>query len=226
MKEIENVELARRNTHTPCSDGFVGDGQSRSKVPRNCSWCGIYGHMARECRKKTEYMKNNQTSGWSGTDNKTEGKPDKGKSKQDKRKESKPGKGKSKSKSKRNVKHNGKKRKKGLHEMEGHEDKQETQTGQEYTEWTDTSWDHADNWTDGWSSDWSTDLWTDPVWEQAARQLPSTQPSQEQTNPTHGGSILMLGGLMMCVRCRLRTKLTEIGAMIGMTGLKIAFRTR
>ena len=42
-----------------------------------------------------------------------------------------------------------------------------------------------------------TDLWTDP-WEQAARQLPSTQPAQEQSNPTHGGSISILCGLTVC----------------------------
>ena len=47
-----------------------------------------------------------------------------------------------------------KKVKKGFHEMEVHEDKKRTQTGQEYTQYTDTSWDHADNWTDAdwWSS--------------------------------------------------------------------------
>ena len=33
---------------------------------------------------------------------------------------------------------------------------------------------------------------------EAARQLPSTQPAQEQSNPTQGGSISMLGGLTMC----------------------------
>ena len=84
--------------------------------------------------------------------------------------------------------------------MEGHEETQETQTSQEDTEWTDTSWEHADIWTDAdwWSSDWSTNLWNDPGWEQAARQLPSTQPAQEQSNPTHGRSISMLGGLTIC----------------------------
>ena len=46
--------------------------------------------------------------------------------------------------------------------------------------------------------DRNTDLWADPAWEQAARQLPSTQPAQEQSNPTHGGSISMFGGLTMC----------------------------
>ena len=53
---------------------------------------------------------------------------------------------KGKSKNKGKGKQHGKKRKKGFHEMEGHDDKQETQSGQENTEWTDTSWDHADNW--------------------------------------------------------------------------------
>ena len=79
--------------------------------------------------------------------------------------------------------------------MEEHDDKQETQTGQEETEWTGTSWDHADNLTDAdwWSSDWSTDLWTDPAWEQAARQLPPLKIS-----PTQGRSISMLGALTMC----------------------------
>ena len=59
--------------------------------------------------------------------------------------------------------------------------KKKTQTGQEYTEQTDTSWDHADNWPDAdwWSNDWSTELRTDLAREQAARQLLSTQPAQE-----------------------------------------------
>ena len=38
----------------------------------------------------------------------------------------------------------------------------------------------------------------DVAWEQAARQLPPTQPAQEQSNPTHRGSIAMFGGLTMC----------------------------
>ena len=53
-----------------CSDGHVGDGQSPSKVPRKLSWCGIYSHMARDCGKNAEHVQNNQTSGWSGTDEK------------------------------------------------------------------------------------------------------------------------------------------------------------
>ena len=119
--------------------------------------------MARECRKKTEYMQNNPTSGWSGTDDKTKGMQGKGKCKQDKGKGKGPSKGKGKGKSKGKGKHHGKKGKKGFHEMERHEDKQETRTSQDCAEWTDTSGDHADNWTDAdWlSSNWSADLWAD-----------------------------------------------------------------
>ena len=89
--------------------------------------------MARDCLKKNEHLQHNQPSGWPGTDDKTK---------------SKPGKGKGKSKNKGKGKQYGKKAKKGFHEMEGFEDKQETQTNHEYTEWTDTTWDHADNWAD------------------------------------------------------------------------------
>ena len=97
--------------------------------------------MARGCRKNTEHMQNNQTSGWSGTDDKTKGKPSKGQGKQDKGKgKGKPRKGKGKSKSKGKGKQHGNK---GFHELEAHEDMQETQTGQKHTEWTDTSLDHA-----------------------------------------------------------------------------------
>ena len=49
--------------------------------------------------------------------------------------------------------------------------------------------------------DWSTDVWQMcglTAWEQAARKLPPTQPAQEQSNPTHGGSISTLGGLTIC----------------------------
>ena len=67
--------------------------------------------MARNCREKTEYLQNNQTSKRSGTPGtgKGEGKQDKGK-----------GKGKNKSNGKGN--HHGKKMKKGFLEMEEHED--------------------------------------------------------------------------------------------------------
>ena len=37
--------------------------------------------MARDGRKKTEYLQTNQTSGWSGADDETKGKPGKGEGK-------------------------------------------------------------------------------------------------------------------------------------------------
>ena len=93
MKEIENVELARRNTQLVPMD-LSAMGSQDQRFQGNSAWCGIYGHMARDCRKKTEDLQNNQTSGWSGTDDKTKGKPGKGKGKQDKVKgKGKPGKG-------------------------------------------------------------------------------------------------------------------------------------
>ena len=164
VKETENVEVARKNTQ-PVPMDLSAIGCRDQQFQGNCSWCGIYGHMARDSRKKAEYVQNSQTGGWSGTDDKTKGKPGKGKSDKGKGK-GKLGKGKGKDKSKGNGKQHGKKGEKGFHEMEGHKDQQEAQAGQEYTEWTDTSWDHVDKWTDAdwWSSDCSTDLWADPSW--------------------------------------------------------------
>ena len=77
--------------------------------------------------------------------------------------------------------------------MDGYEDKKETQAGQEHTERATlvgitltTGLTQTDGRMTG-----AQFLWTDLAWEQAARQLPSTQPAQEQSNPTHGGSISM-----------------------------------
>ena len=113
VKEIENVEFARRNTQ-PVPMDLSAMGSQNQKFQGNCSWCGTHGHLARDCRKKTEYLQNNQTSGWSGTDDKTKGKPGKGKGKQDKGK----GKGKpSKSRGK------GKNKERARQEREGHEDR-------------------------------------------------------------------------------------------------------
>ena len=140
MKEIENVELARRNTQ-PVPMDMSAMGSQEQKLQGNCSWCGNSRlHGERLSEEKTEYMQNNQTSGWSGTDDKTKGKPSKGKGKQDKGKgKCKPGKGKGNSKNKGKGTQHGKKKKKKSRNG-GHEDKQDTQTGQEYTEWTDSIW--------------------------------------------------------------------------------------
>ena len=83
---------------------------------------------------ENQYLQNNQTSGWSGTERQGKGKPGTGN-------------GERKNKNKRKGKQHGKNVKKRFHEMQGHEDTEETQTGQ-YTEWTDTSWDHSNSWTD------------------------------------------------------------------------------
>ena len=45
-KEIENVELARRNTQLVPMD-LSAMGSQDQKFQGNCSWCGTYGHMAR-----------------------------------------------------------------------------------------------------------------------------------------------------------------------------------
>ena len=119
MKEIENVQSARRITqHVPMDLSAMG---SQDETFRgNCSWCGTYGHMARDYRKKTEDMQNNPTSGWSGTDDKAKGKPGKGKGKQDKGTgKSKPSKDKGKSKSIGKGKQHGKKGRKDFTKWRG-----------------------------------------------------------------------------------------------------------
>ena len=167
-KEIESVELARRNTQLVPMD-LSAMGSQDQKFQGNCSWCGTYGHMARV-------------------------------SKENRRAKASLVRAKARARTKKRANGHGKRGKKGFHEMEGAKTNKKTPTGQESTEWTDTSWDHADDWTDAdWSSsDWSTDLWNDPAWEHAARHLPSTQQAQEQSSSTRGGSISMFGGLTMC----------------------------
>ena len=85
--------------------------------------------------------------------------------------------------------------------MEEHDATKDTQTSQDYTGYTYTSWDHADNWDDAdwWTNDRSTHLWDDPACERAARQLVLPQSAQEQYKTTQGGSISIVGGLSMNV---------------------------
>ena len=61
-KEIENVELARRNSQVVPMDLSAVGGQDQ-KFLGNCSWCGIYGHKERDCRKKNELLAK-QTNKW------------------------------------------------------------------------------------------------------------------------------------------------------------------
>ena len=227
VKENENVELARRNTQS-CADGYVGDGAAKETVYRV-----EFTVMWRETvERKPNACKTTKTSGWSGTDDTGKGRPGTGKGKEKRDN----GKGKGKNKNKGKGKHRGKKEKKGIQDMEGHDDTQETQTGQEYTEWTDTSWDRADTWTDAdcKSSDWSTDLWADPAWEPAVtlhdrRNLLENNPIQ-----LHGGSISMLGGLTMSKlsvgderereQSVNKMKGTKNGTTFGTLGMNIGFR--
>ena len=72
--------------------------------------------------------------------------------------------------------------------MEGHDETQDTESSQDYTGWTDTSGDYADN----------LDLWDDLAREEAARHVVLPQSAQEQPEPMQGCIISMLGGLSMC----------------------------
>ena len=73
IKEVENVNIAHEQTHRVPMD--------LSDLPKsfdgNCSWCEAYGHMARDCRKKANYMKEQKDRGASGG-GKGKGKGDKG----------------------------------------------------------------------------------------------------------------------------------------------------
>ena len=53
IREIEAVELARLNSRpTPMDLSAVGHDQQATGFEGSCSWCGVYGHMARDCWKK------------------------------------------------------------------------------------------------------------------------------------------------------------------------------
>ena len=73
VEELENVQLARKNTKPPPVDllSMVQD----QNFQGHCSWCGVHGHLARDCRKRTEHTQHIQSNGWSGTHNQGEGKP-------------------------------------------------------------------------------------------------------------------------------------------------------
>ena len=170
--------------------------------------------------RKPSTCKTNQTSGWSGTDDKGKGKPGTGKGRQDRKQ--------------RKGKQQGQKGKTGFLEMKGARRQARNTNRSRIQRVEGLNWDHADNWTDAdwWSSDWSTDLWNDPAWERAARKLPLAQPAQEQSNPTIGGSISMSGGLAMCElsvddeRDSKVSKMTgtETCTTIGTIGLRIGIQ--
>ena len=82
VKEIENVEVAPRK-HPACSDEFVGDGQSRSQVPRKLFMVWNLRSHGERLSNGNLILAKQPMSGWYGTA-KTKGKPGKGKDKQDK----------------------------------------------------------------------------------------------------------------------------------------------
>ena len=184
MKEIESFELARRKTQ-PVPMDLSAMGSQDQKFHGNCSWCGIYGHVARDCRKKNRILAihPNNWMVWHGRQRQGQARQ-----RQGQRQEPKQRKGLNTA------------ARQGRKEFTKWRSTTTRHPSQDHTEWTDTNWDHADKWNDAgwWTSDWSTDLWADLAWEQAAGPLAPPQPSQEQSNPTHGGSISMSGGLSMC----------------------------
>ena len=71
MKEIENVELTRRNTQlVPMDLSAMG-----SKIKSSKKLFMVVATWREIVEKKTEYLQNNPTSGWSGTDDKTKASP-------------------------------------------------------------------------------------------------------------------------------------------------------
>ena len=202
VKEIENVEMARKNTKvTPMDLSAVGKGGQNKPFEGTCSWCGTYGHMARDCRKKKQYEEaNGQWSAPTGGANQpwnsgpqardpAKGKKGKGKGQDGgkgkfKSKKGKPGKGKGKGK-------------KGLQEMEGPSPTasenwsigvQETWAGTDWAgdEWLTESWNNSD-----WSAvDWSTAEWPD--------ESNATVGSGNSSDPAVGKSLSMLGSLSLC----------------------------
>ena len=184
----------------------------------NCSWCGIYGHIARDCRKKTEYLQNNQNEWmvWHGRQNQRQGQQGQRQTRQRQGQTTRQERA-------EKISRNG-----GARRQTRNTKRSRIQCGRARVGITLTI-----GLTQTGSSDWSTDLWTDPALEKAARQLPSTQPAQQQSNPTQGGSISMLGGFTMCEltvddgeQQNEQDKVDRDHAMIGMADLRCGFRTR
>ena len=70
VKQVVNVGLARKNTKpTPMEQSTMGQ---EEKLEGSCSWCGMCGHMAGDCRKTAE-RNQNQSNGRPGTVNKGKG---------------------------------------------------------------------------------------------------------------------------------------------------------
>ena len=205
IKEIENVELARKNTKITPMDLSAVDGQFNGY----CSWCNAYGHMAKDCRKKQQYLRDKESSGqspswaassWSpgagsSKDGKSKGKGKKGKDGKNGGFQS-PGKGKGKKGKDGKGKGKGKKGKKGLNEMEGLSD--DWQSGP----WNEQTWDENQCHACGDNGEWQTGDWSAGAWsneEQWSSQSWSEQASGDAAGTaTNNAGLSELGGLSLC----------------------------
>ena len=206
MKEIENVEAARKNTKAiPMDLSAFGENE---QYAGNCSWCQAYGHMARDCRKKQQYKAAQEGKGgstpwaypaagsqssWPGA---SKGK-DKGKEKgSDKGKGKGPDKGKGKGKKGKGGKGAGKKGKKGLHEMEGETPKDDWPTDQwnpPAENYGGETWWHEGA---GENDEWRTENWATGAWQNESSSGAAL--AQER-------GISMLGGLGICELAQTQT---------------------
>ena len=215
VNEIEKV-LTKKHA----ADGFVGDWQPRSESSTKTSLRRIFGTWRGNAERTPNTCKTTKQVDGLARTTKSKASPAQAEAKARK----------TKARGKR-VNTTGRK---GMisRTVEEHDDAQDTQTIQDSTSWTDTCWDHADNWTvTGGSSEWTTGLWADPAWEQAARQLAPPQTAQEQSEPTHGGSISMFGGLTMCELVTSdstvnKMKGTKFGTTLGTIGTTSGCGTR
>ena len=183
VKEIEAVGLARRNSRPTSS--AVGHDQPK-KFEGNCSGCGAYGHMARDCWKKAAAQSQSGKGPQSSNSSQCSQWGDRG-----------GGKGHGKSKGKGKGK--GKKGPKGLHEMEEQSSEQEGSYSQEW--YADQGAWHEDNSGPG-GAEWHEGHWDSHDRNSASWETPNewtgTASSSQQAAPTTGGSIQMLGGLDLC----------------------------
>ena len=190
IKEIEAVELARLNSRpTPMDLSAVGHDQPK-RFEGNCSWCGTYGNMDRDCWRKAAAQSQSSkgpqswnTSQWSQWGDRGGGKDH--------------GKGKGKGKSKSKGKGKGKKGSKGLHEMEDQSSEQEGYSQEWYASQNVWYEDSGPGGTELHEGQWDSHDQNSTSWE-TPNEWTSTASSSQQAAPNTGGSIQMLGGLDLC----------------------------
>ena len=121
--------------HIACADGFVGNGQSRSKVPGKPFMVWNLRTHGERPSKENRIPAKQQVDGLARTKAKASFAREKTKASKTKGKgKGNPGQGKGKDQNKGKGKNHGKKGKKGSSGMEEHDDRQDTQTSQDYIE--------------------------------------------------------------------------------------------